>query len=105
MGMKTKRRSWLTAGPLLLLVASLAAPVLGQSVTGTVTGAVTDNTGAAVKGVSVVAENGKTGVQYPTKSNDVGVYTSSGLPAGDYQVRAEAQGFKTVVTNPLTLEV
>src|SRR5262245_62606934 len=53
-----------------LLVASLAAPVLGQSVTATVTGTVTDNTGAALKGASVVAENRKTGVQYPTKSNE-----------------------------------
>src|SRR5262245_34817416 len=103
--MKTKRRSWLRAGPLSLWVASLAAPVLGQVVTATVTGTVTDNTGAALKAASVAAENRKTGVQYPTRTNDVGVYTISGLPVGEYAVRAEAQGFKTVVTNPLTLEV
>ncbi|HEX6738225.1 MAG TPA: carboxypeptidase-like regulatory domain-containing protein, partial [Vicinamibacteria bacterium] len=70
-----------------------------------VTGTVTDNTGAALNGASVVAENRKTGVQYPTKSNEVGVYTITGLPTGQYTVRAESQGFKTVVTNPMTLEV
>src|SRR5262245_64239718 len=83
-----------------LLAACLAAPVLGQAVTAVVTGTVTDNTGAALSGASVVAENRKTGVQYPTKSNEVGVYTITGLPTGQYVVRAESQGFKTVVTNP-----
>jgi outer membrane receptor protein involved in Fe transport len=102
--MKTKRQSWLKAGPLLLFAVSLASPVLGQTFSATLTGTVTDNTGAVLKDAAVVARNQNTGVEYPTKSNDAGVYTITGLPLGSYVVRAEAQGFKTINTNPIKLE-
>lgn len=103
--MSTKRRSWLKAGPLaLLLAAGLASPVLGQSITASVTGVVEDNQGGVLKGASVTAVNQKTGVEYPTKSNDAGVYTVTNLPIGTYTIKAEAAGFKTAVTNPFNLE-
>jgi hypothetical protein len=102
--MNTKR-SWLRAGPLaLLLAASLTSPVRGQSVTASVTGVVEDNTGGIMKGASVTAVSQKTGVEHPTKSNDAGVYTITGLPIGEYKIKAEAQGFKSAVTNAFTLE-
>jgi carboxypeptidase family protein/TonB-dependent receptor-like protein len=103
--MKTKQRSCLRAGPLLLLLASLAPPVLGQTVGATVTGTVTDYTGAVLTQASVVAAHRNTGVEYPTQSNDAGVYTITGLPIGTYVVKAESQGFKSVTTNPMKLEV
>ena len=103
--MKTSQRSCLRAGPLLLLLASLAPPILGQTVGASLTGTVTDNTGAVLTKASVVAVHRNTGVEYPTKSNDSGVYTITGLPIGRYVVKAEAPGFKSVTTNPLTLEV
>ncbi len=99
------RWSWSKAGPLALLLAGLAPPVLGQMVSASVTGTVTDTSGAVLKGAAVVAMNRNTNIEYPTKSNDVGVYRISSLPVGSYVVRAEAQGFKTVTTNPFTLEV
>jgi len=103
--MSTKRRSWLKAGPLaLLLAAGLASPVLGQSITASVTGVVEDNQGGVLKGASVTAVNQKTGVEYPTKTNDAGVYTVTSLPIGTYTLKAEAPGFKTAVTNPFNLE-
>jgi outer membrane receptor protein involved in Fe transport len=74
-------------------------------VSATVTGTVTDESGAVLKGATVTARNQATGVEYHTRSNDAGVYTISGLIApGTYVVRAEAQGFKTVATNPIALE-
>ena len=103
--MSTKRRSWLKAGPLaLLLAAGLASPVLGQSVTATVTGVVQDNQGGILKGATVKAVNQKTSVEYDGKSNDAGVYTITGLPIGTYTLKVEAPGFKTTVTNPFNLE-
>jgi len=103
--MEKRRWSRLKVGPLaLLLAAGLASPVLGQTVTASVTGTVTDNSGAVLKTASVTAVNQSTRVEYPTKSNDAGVYTISGLPIGSYVVKAEAPGFKSVSTNPLTLE-
>jgi outer membrane receptor protein involved in Fe transport len=103
--MKTKQRSCLRAGPLFLLLVGLAPPVLGQTVGASLTGTVTDNTGAVLTKASVVAVHRSTGVEYPTQSNDSGVYTITGLPIGTYVVKAESPGFKSVTTNPLKLEV
>jgi outer membrane receptor protein involved in Fe transport len=104
--MKSKRRSWLKAGPLaMLLAAGLASPVLGQSVTASVTGVVEDNSGGVLKGATVTAVNQKTNVEYPSKTNDAGIYTITGLPIGTYVVKAEAAGFKGAHTNPVALEV
>ena len=69
------------------------------------TGTVTDNSGAILKAVDVVAVSKGTGVEYPTKTNDAGVYTITGLQQGSYVIRADAQGFKKTATNPITLEV
>jgi hypothetical protein len=101
--METKRKwSWVAA--LALLLACVAAPAIGQNVSASLTGTVTDNTGAVVRGAAVTAVNRSTGVEYPTHSNDAGVYTITGLSVGSYVVRAEASGFKKVATNPITLE-
>jgi outer membrane receptor protein involved in Fe transport len=102
--MEIKRWNWSKGGALALLVASLASPVLGQSVTASVTGTVTDNSGAVLKAAAVAAVNQSTQVEYKTASNDAGVYTISGLPIGRYVIKAEAQGFKTATTNSVTLE-
>jgi hypothetical protein len=102
--METKRGNWRKGGLLALLVASLASPVLGQSVTASVTGTVTDNSGAILKAAAVVVVNQSTQVEYKGQSNDAGVYTIAGLPIGRYVVKAEAQGFKSVTTNVVTLE-
>ncbi len=101
--MKIKRRSWLRAGPLALLLAGLTSPVLAQ-VSASVTGTVTDHTGAVLAKASVAAVSRDTGVEYPTKSNAAGVYTITGLPIGHYVVKAEAPGFKPVTTNAMMLE-
>jgi hypothetical protein len=88
----------------LLALTGLTSPVLGQTVGASLTGTVSDHTGAVRNDASVVAVNQKTGVEYPTKSNEAGVYTITGLPIGTYVVKAEAQGFKALTTNPITLE-
>jgi hypothetical protein len=101
--MKTKRRSLLRAGPLALLLAGLTSPVLAQ-VSASVTGTVTDHTGAVLAKASVAAVSRDTGVEYPTKSNDAGVYVIQGLPIGHYVVKAASAGFKPLTTNAITLE-
>jgi outer membrane receptor protein involved in Fe transport len=98
------RRSWSQASLLLLLLLAATTPVLGQVTTASVTGTVTDNTGAVLRGATVVAVNRSTNVEYNATSNDAGVYTITGLPLGSYVIKAEAQGFKKVTTNPITLE-
>jgi len=98
------KRRWSWAAALAILLAFAAAPAIGQNVAASVTGTVTDTTGALVRGATVTAVSKSTGVEYPATSNDAGVYTITGLNIGAYVIRAEAAGFKKVTTNAIVLE-
>jgi hypothetical protein len=94
----------LVFGCALALVAC-ASIALGQTVTGSITGEVTDTTGAVVPGAHVVAHNLDTNVDTPTTTNSVGVYRIEFLPIGHYQVTVQANGFNTESLPPFVLEV
>lgn len=99
------RWSWLRTGLAALLLTGLVSSVsMAQNVTANITGSVTDTQGAVLKGASVVAVNQKTAVEYRNSTNDAGVYTITGVQSGTYIVRSELTGFKSVVTNPITVE-
>ena len=68
----------------LFLSVSIA---FGQSDRGTITGAVSDATGAVIPEANVVATNTQTATKYETVSTETGNYTLSQLPAGVYQCR------------------
>jgi Carboxypeptidase regulatory-like domain/TonB-dependent Receptor Plug Domain len=78
---------------------------LGQNVTGSITGIVTDSTGAVVSGARVTAHDIDTGVDSPTTSNSSGVYNIQFLPIGHYRVTVQANGFNTETLPPFSLEV
>jgi hypothetical protein len=99
---RMRRRRWAVA--LAIVLALAARPAASQNVTASVTGTVTDDTGALVSGATVTATNQATGVEYTATSNDAGVYTITGLNIGTYVIRAEASGFKKAATNPIQLE-
>ncbi len=65
-----------------------------QDARGTVTGHVTDTTGANVAGADVRATNVATGVAISAKTNEAGVYTIPFLNAGVYTVAVETAGFR-----------
>src|SRR5690349_12138525 len=79
-------------------------PVFGQSDRGTITGTVTDPSGAVVSNAKITATNGSTGAVRETTTSGEGSYTLTELPAAPYKVTAEAQGFKTA-TQSLQLPV
>ncbi len=87
----------------LSLLATTAA--LGQTVTGSVTGLVTDPSGAIIPHASVTVTNTATGVHTPTTSNDSGVYTVRFLPIGPYTVEVTSQGFSKVTVPQFALEI
>lgn len=90
-----------TALPILF-----AAPaLLAQTITGSVTGTVTDPSGAVVVNVKVRATNTATGVDFRAATNAAGVYNILFLAPGDYHVSAEAAGFRKSVLGPFKLEV
>ena len=83
----------------LLVLAITPLPSSAQTGLATVTGLVTDNSGAAVPGVTVTATNQATNVDYTGISNDAGAYLITGVPIGTYVVRSELTGFKSVQSN------
>src|SRR5437773_9841743 len=81
------------------------AVTFGQSDRGTVTGTVSDATGAVIPGASVVATNTETATRYETVSTETGNYTLSQLPAAVYQLSVELPCFKRYVRQGITVLV
>ncbi len=90
-----------------IFVCLLASAVLrGQEVTATLTGTVTDTSGAVVAGAKVTVHNNATGMDVRTATTDsTGVYTIPQLPYGTYMVTYEAAGFQKYVANDVVLHV
>src|SRR5438093_1198080 len=102
--MRTLR--FLLSNVLLLLVIGVLVPVIASAQTGagSLTGIVSDQSGAAVPGATVSATNQATNVPYTAVSNETGNYTLTSLPVGTYVVKAELAGFKTAATKPIDVE-
>jgi hypothetical protein len=79
--------------------------LLAQTVTGTITGVVTDPSGALVGGASVVAHNTDTGVDSSVTTNSAGLYRVQFLPIGRYEVTVDAKGFNKETIPAFQLEV
>jgi hypothetical protein len=67
--------------------------LLAQSNVATITGIVSDQTGAAVPNCSIVITNTETGAVARTQSNAAGVYLAPSLLPGPYKVEFQAAGF------------
>src|SRR5262245_14115735 len=72
----------------------LVATSFGQVNNATLTGSVTDSTGAVLPGVSVTATNTATGVVSTVLTNEAGAYTIPSVLPGSYTVSAELPGFQ-----------
>ncbi len=88
----------------LALVLGLQAVAYAQTGAASITGLVTDQSGAAAPGVTVTATNQATNVEYTAVSNQAGNYTITSVPVGTYVVKSALSGFKTTTTRPITLE-
>src|ERR1700691_519096 len=88
-----------------LLVCALACSAWGQQVQATITGRITDPSGAAVSGAKVTATSVERGVVYPTTANSEGYYNLPNLPIGPYNVKVENPGFQTAMQSNITLEM
>ena len=100
----------LTRGPfrvacMLLLCVSLGVQGFAQVNTASLTGLVSDPTGAAVTGANVTAKNRATNVETSATTDSSGYYTFASLPVGGYTLTVEVQGFKKTVQDNVALEV
>jgi hypothetical protein len=64
-----------------------------QEVTASITGTVTDPSGAAVPGANVTATSQERGVTFTAVTNDSGLYRVAQLPVGTYTLKVEKSGF------------
>jgi hypothetical protein len=86
---------------LLLLVGA----VFAQTDRGTITGTISDSTGAMIGGAAISAKNSETGAEYRAASTATGNYTLSQMPAGAYELSVTMAGFKKYVRPGLVVSV
>ncbi len=86
-----------------LLVFSVCATA--QTTTGRVLGTVTDQSGAAVAGASVMVTDVQRGTSRTLTTDDSGGYSAPELQPGTYKIRVEAKGFKTTERPNVVIEV
>jgi hypothetical protein len=103
--MKGNRR-WLKAALIAGLWVGCAGAVFAQSMNaGDIRGIVTDSTGAAVPGVTVSVVNKNTGVAKDLVTNQDGLYDTSSIVAGSYEVTFSKAGFSKLVRSNITIDV
>lgn len=102
---------WTGRGGFGIIVAVVLAvaglhPLLAQEVTGSISGTVTDATGATVGGATVILTNTDRGEDLRTlTTTNAGFFSASSLPLGTYTVKISAPGFKTDTVTSLALHV
>src|SRR5438046_2373307 len=98
------RNLFLRAVLLAALSAVLGTSALAQS-TASLSGTVSDATGAVVVNAKVVATKQGTGVESATQTDTAGAYLFPSLPIGIHRVQATAPGFQSAIISNLKLEV
>ena len=83
----------------------LSTTLLGQAYFGTVSGELTDATGAMVAGAKVVLSDQQKGYTFEATSDSAGHYLFRAVPPGVYSVTAESKGFTKAVQKSFRLQV
>src|SRR5215469_4554271 len=83
---------------------TLVAPILAQSDSSSISGTVTDSSGALLPNAKITAHNKATLADRSVTSNDSGNYTLTNLPSGDYSIRAEMAGFQTTTLDDVQID-
>lgn len=87
----------------LALAAALSALAAAQDVRATITGHITDPSGAAMAGVQIQLASIERGTLEETTSNEAGVYRFQFLQPGSYTMTVEKTGFKKFVRSGINL--
>lgn len=99
-------RLLLVANSFLAAACIFAMPnrAIAQSNFGSISGAVTDTSGAAVPGCVVTATNPQTGLTRSVNSQESGIYVLAELPEGTYNIRAGKEGFRQIEQSGVILD-
>ncbi len=89
-----------------LLILSLSTVALAQELQATLTGTVTDPSGAVVSGAKVVVHSQDTGADIRTvTTTNTGNFNITNIPAGHYTVTVSLAGFQNYVASNVILNV
>ncbi len=88
-----------------LLVAASMGPLAHAQVSASISGFVSDPSGAAVPSASVMATNTETGVSRSASTDGVGRYLIVALPVGLYEVKVSKSGFQESTRTGIQLNV
>ena len=92
--------------PRLLLFLLLWMPcVAAAQQSGSINGAITDESGGAIPGAKVVLTNAAQGTTYNATSNSSGEYTFPSLEAGAYNLQITSAGYKQYEASGIVLRV
>ena len=90
---------------MLLSLITMTGSLSAQTPTGSVSGTVSDSTGALVAGATVRIVNNSTHETHSTTTGASGAYIFPIVPAGEYSLEAESPGFKLDKRTGVTLDV
>ena len=102
---------WVRSGGNILLKRSiwlflfLSTIPLGQSDRGTITGSVTDPSGATIPDAQITITNTETDLRYQSATTGTGNFTVPSLPAGMYRLTVEAKGFNRFEATNIQVQV
>src|SRR4029079_15179569 len=82
--------------PFVLVALLFGAPLMAQTVTGTMRGTVTDRSGGALPGVTITIRNVETGLERIVTTDSAGSWNAPYLQLGRYNVAAALSGFGTM---------
>ena len=98
-------RRHLCAAVAVFAIVLFALALASASITGSISGVVTDPSGAVVAGATVVATNTETGIKTTLTTDAKGFYSFTALPIGTYNVEIRQSGFKAYRQEGLVIDV
>ena len=81
---------------LILMICAFSLPGLAQSTAGRILGSISDQSGAAVTGATVVVTDVDRGTSRTLTTDQAGAYVAADLTPGTYKIHVEAKGFKSL---------
>ena len=79
--------------------------IASAGITGSISGIVTDNSGAVIAGAEVTARNTETGAEQTVKCDSDGRYSFLSLSPGHYDLKVQSGGFKRYQQTGIVIEV
>src|SRR5712664_1365319 len=102
--LRSRRSAWPALLAALFVTLAGALPVHAQ-VAASITGTVTDPSGAPISAAAVTAKNLETAAVRTATTDDAGRYLLLSLPVGQYEVRVTKAGFKEAVRSGIQLVI